>query len=466
MSPAGFAYLASHRKWIPAKHLQYISDILIDVAAGKVTRLIIDLPPRHGKSELISKYFPAWYLGKYPDHRIILASYEADFAASWGRKARDLVEEFGPAFFNINVKGTSSAAHRWDLEEYEGGMITAGAAGPISGKGANCFIIDDPIKNQDEAYSKLQRDRIWEWYRSVVYTRLNTANSAIILMMTRWHDSDLAGRLIKEMEDGGDQWTVISLPAIAEQNDLLGRSPGEPLWPERFPIKTLERIKAAVGPDWWAALYQQRPVLQQGKLFKRQFFKYFERDGDLYKLNNNDGTFKLVKVRDCWIFQTCDPAASTRTSADYFALATWAVTPAKDLLLLDMIRTRLEGPDQPGLFKQAYSRWQPRYQAVETASMGKTLFQQLLRDGLPVKDLQNTGGDIDKYTRAMPAATRMAAGTIYFLKNAGWLQDYEDELLAFDKGTHDDQVDCTSYAARCLVENMYEAEPDPFIIGI
>ncbi len=438
----------------------------MDVALGKITRLIIDLPPRNGKSELISKYFPAWYLGKFPDNRIILASYESDFAAGWGRKARDLVEEFGPEFFNINVRGTSSAAHRWDLEGHNGGMITAGAGGAISGKGANIFVIDDPIKNQDEAYSKLQRDRIWEWYRSVVYTRLDTTDSAIILMMTRWHADDLAGRLIKEMDDGGEPWTVISFPAIAEEKDLLGRTNGEPLWPERFPLETLMRIKGAIGNEWWSALYQQRPISQTGVLFKRQYFRYFERIGDIYHMYDGTGKDKAVKVADCWNFQTCDPAASTRTTADYFALGTWAVTPDNELLLLDIIRDRLEGPDQPKLFRQAYDRWHPRFQAVESTGLGKTLFQMLVREGLPVKDLQSTGGDLDKLTRARPAAVRMESGSVYFLKNAQWLPDYEDELLVFDKGTHDDQVDITAYAARCLVETFGEDETEPFFIGI
>lgn len=452
--------------WIPAPHLIYISDILAEVALGNITRLIINLPPRNGKSELISKYFPAWYLGKHPDHRIILASYEADFAAGWGRKARDLVEEFGPEYFNIGVRQTSSAAHRWDLEGYNGGMVTAGAGGAISGKGANCFIIDDPIKNQDEANSKLQRDRVDEWYKSVVYTRLDTAVSSIIIMQTRWHDDDLAGRRIKEMDKGGEKWKIVSIPAVAEKDDILGRPIGTPLWPERFPLSYLHKVKGTIGPDWWAALYQQNPIQQTGKLFKRQYFRYFTREGDIYKLFAQDGGSKSYKVSDTWIFQTCDPAASTRETADYFVLATWAVTPDNDLLLLDILRDRLEGPDQPALFKQAYDLWHPQFQAVESAGLGKTLYQMLVREGLPVQDLQSMGQDMDKLTRARPAAVRMKAGAVYFKKGAFWLQDYEDELIAFDKGAHDDQVDVTSYAARCLVETFDEDETDPYVYGV
>jgi predicted phage terminase large subunit-like protein len=201
-------------------------------------------------------------------------------------------------------------------------------------------------------------------------------------------------------------------------------------------------------------------------LFKRQYFRYFEQDADIYKLYQNDNTVKNIKVSDCWIFQTCDPAASTRTTADYFVLGTWIVTPDNDLLLLDILRDRLEGPDQPKLFKQAYDRWHPKFQAVESTGLGKTLFQMLVREGLPVKDLLSTGGDLDKVTRARPAAVRMESGSIYFKKNAHWLLEYEEEFIAFDKGTHDDQVDVTSYAARCLVETFSEDESDPFIMGI
>ena len=202
-------------------------------------------------------------------------------------------------------------------------------------------------------------------------------------MMTRWHDDDLAGRILKEAKKTGEPWLVVNLPAIAEEGDLLNRKPGEPLWPDRFSLETLHGIKEAVGPEWWSALYQQRPRIQRGMLFKRQFFRYFEPDGDLYKLHDGADNSKNVNARDCWIFQTCDPAASTSTTADYFVLATWAVTRDNDLLLLDILRDRLEGPDQPKLFKQAYDRWHPKFQAVESTGLGKTLFQMLVREGLP-----------------------------------------------------------------------------------
>lgn len=340
-------------------------------------------------------------------------------------------------------------------------MNTAGVGGPITGKGAHLLLIDDPIKNAEEAYSKTMRDKAWEWYRSTAYTRLEPGG-AIILTMTRWHQDDMAGRLIEEMNLGsGDKWEIINLPALAEANDPLGRQPGEPLWEERFPLKRLREIKAAIGTDWWNALYQQRPQAATGSIFKRQFFRYFSRGDHEFILQTPTGV-KMVPNNKVMIFQTCDPAASTKTTADYFVLETWAKTPDNDLLLLDVIRTRLEGPDQPNLFKQNYERWHPSLQVVETNSMGLTLFQSLLRLGLPVHEVK---AEVDKVIRAIPAAARMEAGTVYFMKGAPWLPDFEDELLAFNKGAHDDQVDCFSYAAYMLTNEIVDYNKDDVFLA-
>lgn len=414
--------------------------------------MIVTEPPRHGKSELISRYFPAWYLGIFPDERIILTSYEADFAASWGRKARDTVEEFGGELFGIRVRQDSSAANRWDIEGHSGGMVTAGAGGPITGRGGNVIIIDDPFKNAEEANSKRIRDKVWEWYQSTLYTRLEPGG-AIIIVMTRWHEDDLVGRLLNPEYGEVEDWEIINLPAVAEEGDVLGREPGEALWPERYDLAELKRIKKTVGSYWWNALYQQKPSPAAGNKFKRAWFRYFEIDDEHVVLHTpgEEQERKRVPLNQCWCFQTCDPAASTKTSADYFVLATWLVTPHKDLLLRDVIRMRLEGPDQPKLFEQGYRRWNPKLQGVETKSMGLTLFQTLRRKGLPVIDLK---AETDKETRALPVMARMEAGTVYFLKNGQWLGDYEDELLVFPNGEHDDQVDVTSYAGIVIARRV------------
>jgi predicted phage terminase large subunit-like protein len=442
VSPALFAHGCSHRKWLAYEYLIVLSDVLIKVAAGQIKHLMIFMPPRHGKSEMVSKYFTAWFLGHNPDKRVIFTSYEAEFAASWGRKARNILTEYGPTLFNVEVSSDSSAASSWDIAKHSGGMSTAGVGGPITGKGAHLLIIDDPVKNAEEANSKTMRDKAVEWYKSTAYTRLEPGG-AVIIIQTRWHEDDLSGRLLQEEPD---KWTVISFPALAEEGDPLNRQPGEPLSPRRYDATALEEIKATLGSYWWNALYQQHPQPLEGAIFKRQHFRYCTFSDGLYDLGP-----KKVKHIDCRIFQTCDPAASTKTTADYFVLSTWAQTPDNDLILLDVLRTRLEGPDQIPLFKQQYHRWNPVFQAVESKGLGITLYQMLVREGLPVRELK---ADKDKVTRALPAAARMESGSVYFLQGAPWLGDFEQELLSFPTGAHDDQVDTMSYAVQMIVKKQ------------
>lgn len=195
--------------------------------------LIIEAPPRHGKSEFISRYLPAWYVARYPERRVILASYAAEFARSWGRKARALVEEFGPEWFGVEVSKEQHAAVDWELADHGGGMVTAGVGGPLTGRGAHLMIIDDPVKNDEEALSERTREHHWDWWQATASTRLEPGGVAIV-MATRWHKDDLTGRLLRAASDGeGEPVTRVCLPAIATDGDYLGRQPGEPLWPER-----------------------------------------------------------------------------------------------------------------------------------------------------------------------------------------------------------------------------------------
>jgi predicted phage terminase large subunit-like protein len=434
-TPALFAQYCSRFKWFAYEYLLQLSDALIKVSNGEITHLMIAMPPRHGKSELTSKHFPAWFIGHNPDKRVILASYEADFAASWGYKARNLLIEYGH-LFNVKVSAASSARNHWDIDGHSGGMDTAGIGGPITGKGCQLLIIDDPVKNAEEANSKTYRDKAAEWYKSTAYTRLEPGG-AVVLIMTRWHEDDLAGRLLGEEPE---KWTVINFPAIAEEGDPLGRQAGEPLSPHRYDIEALEGIKSTLGPYLFNALYQQHPQPLEGAIFKQVYFKYWKPISSGYDLGH-----KRITASTCRIFQTCDPAASTKTTADYFVLGTWAQTKDNDLILLDLLRTRLEGPDQVNLFKSQYHKWNPAFQGVEIAGLGQMLYQMLVREGLPVKELKP---DKDKVTRALPAAARMEAGTIYFPAGAQWLGEFESELLSFPTGAHDDQVDVLSYAVQ------------------
>jgi hypothetical protein len=283
-SPAGFAAVASRGMWKLAPHLKLLNGCLMEIVGKTIDRLSISMPPRHGKSELVSKYFLAWYLCTFPDRRVLLASYEADFAAQWGRKVRDLVDELGPRYFGVSVRRDSSASDRWEIDGHPGGMQTAGIGGALTGKGAHLFVIDDPVKNAEEANSEAIRARNWDWYRAAAYTRLEP-DGAFVLMQTRWHEEDLAGMVLKEAKANDESWTVLNLPALSlGEGDPLNRAEGLPLWPERYDRAALLRIKATLGSYWFSALYQGSPQPAEGGVFKRSWLRSYRTDGDLYLL--------------------------------------------------------------------------------------------------------------------------------------------------------------------------------------
>lgn len=443
---AFFLEYESRCMWKRARHLELLCEKLEAVERGEILRLIITMPPRHGKSEVASKKFPAWFLGRNPEKEMIISSYGADLAYDLSRLGRETLREWGPELWGVNISKESGAVGRWGIEGHRGGLVATGVGGPITGRGAHVAIIDDPFKNDEEANSATYREKVWNWYLSTLRTRL-APNGSIVLIQTRWHEDDLAGRLIKEMKNGGEEWEVLNLPALAEEDDPLGRQPGEALWPDRFDEKALTSIKRTLGIYWWSALYQQSPRSLEGKHFKRQYFRYYTFDEEFYILHLPDGKQKRWLKDQCFFFQTCDPAGSTKTTADYFVLGTWAVTPQRELLLRDIVRERLEGPDQPALFRSGFQRWQPVIQGVEPANMGLTLFQTLQRMGLPLVELKP---DKDKVTRALPMAARYEVGAVYHLQGAPWLDDYEDELIGFPNMEYDDQVDMASYAAVVL----------------
>lgn len=442
VTPLDFAVHASKENYLPADHLILLNKYLYQVYRGDLKRLMIMMPPRHGKSSFTSMYFPAWYLSKKPDDRVIFTSYEAGFAATWGYKTRNLINEYHE-LLGVRVSSDSSAKDRWDIAGHNGGMYTAGIGGAITGKGADVLIIDDPVKNAEQAHSPTYRQKTYDWYESTAFTRLEPGGSVIIIQ-TRWNKEDLSGKILAKE---GHKWKVLSLPAFALEGDELGRNPGEPLFIDRFDTVALNEIKDTIGPYWFAALYQQNPIDEENSLFKKEYIQYCNYSGGVFDLAG-----KLVSVEECTIFQTCDPAASKKTTADYFVLCTWAMTPDSDLVLLDVLRLRLTGPDQIKLFQAQYDKWRPAAQFVEQAGVGYTLYQFLENEGLPVKPLKP--GTADKVTRALPAAARMASGKIFIISAAQktWGPDFEDEILTFPLGAKDDQVDNLSYAVMVLAE--------------
>ena len=425
---------------------------------------MVFMPPQHGKSSLISMYFPVWYLLQHPDKHILLASYEASMAEYWAGKARDIVREHGNTV-GVQINPRAQSASWWQLAGHEGYMAASGVGGPITGKGAHIAIIDDPVKNAAEAASSVYQERAWGWFRSTLYSRL-APDGAIILGMTRWDEDELAGWLLRDMASGGEQWDVLSLPAIAEEGDALGRVLGEALWPERYNLETLEQIRDTIGPYYWQALYQQRPTPPEGGLIKREWFRYFSEHDDVYELPGGP-----VKTSTCRRYVTVDLAFSERKGADYTVLCSWVLTPKDDLLLVDVIRVRLEdelmavsegkGLDDVGLMRLLWQVWEefkPAWIGVEKTAIKSSLLTYARRRGLPIRDLV---ADKDKVTRAQSAIAKMSAGGVYFRQGAAWLKTFENELLSFPHGAHDDQVDCMSYAVSESLSMWPRERPQP-----
>jgi predicted phage terminase large subunit-like protein len=434
----------------PAAHLELIDEAIVEAVWRAAERrrdrpeiILVSAPPRHGKSTITSLHAPAWYLGTFPERRVILASYEADFAATWGQKTRQLLEDHGPSLYGVRIDESSRASSRWDLHRKPGGMVTAGVGGPITGRGAHLLVIDDPLKNAEQASSPTIRDKQWEWWLSTARTRLEPA-AVVVVVMTRWHEADLAGRLLQASREGGDPVTEIRLPALAEPNDRLGRQVGEALWPERYQRAYLERTRESMGPYWFSAMYQGRPTPEEGGIFDRSDFRYFEIDGDDVVLRHPSGERKRFAAGLCKKFQVVDLAASEKETADYTVITEIWATPDLDMLVNSVVRDRVAVPDQPAFFREHHANCPVKFEAIGYQG---GIVQTMLREGFPAEAVYP---DKDKVTRAGVAGTRYRGGKVYHRAGAPWLHDFEAELLAFPAGEHDDQVDTIAYAAKHL----------------
>ena len=422
--PNRLARRISRGKWID---WEYLSVVAKKVAVTVMTagRLIIEMPPRHGKSELISHWTPVWFLDRWPDEQVILTTYDSDFAAHWGRKARNTIEE-NPEELDVRVSRDSSAAQRWETTN-GGGMITAGVGGPIMGRGGKLLIVDDPIKNWQEAQSKTIREGQINWFNSTFYTR-KEPGAAIIVLMTRWHQKDLAGYLETEHKD---KWEIIRFPALAELNDPLGRPEGKALCPDRYDEPALGDIKTALGSCFWAGLYQQRPAPLEGGIFKRNWWEYYRQQPKFDKLIQSwDTAFKKGKKtsRSC-----CETWG--RAKAGYF--------------LVDVWKDKVEYPELKRMAKALYDKWKPSIVLIEDMASGQSLTQEMKRDTkIPVKAIPVAEGD--KITRANFVSPLIEAGRGFLPKEATWLADFLDETSNFPNSEYSDQVDAMSQALNYL----------------
>ncbi len=432
-TPAGLGKADLPNIWQTPPHLQIIDSHLRGIEDGFIRRLFVAAPPRHGKSQLISHYFPAWYLLVNPSHRVILTSYEADFAAQWGRKVRDTVTKWGPLFSGVRVRDDSKAADRWEIETFGGGMQTAGAGGAITGKGSNLFIIDDPTKNSEEALSPTHRQKLWDWYLSTAETRLEPGG-AIVVTQQRWHTDDLGGRLTREQPA---LWRTLNFRAIAENDDILGRNPGGALWKERFDEEELNRRRQG-SPQWFAAQYQQHPLDLEGG-----FFKGLEKIKVIQVRPTATQFTKRVRFWDL---------ASTEAQAG--ADPDWTVGVElgrhldKSFWILDLVRVRVGPKAVRQLIRQTAERdgkELPIRIEREGGASGKIVADLIVSEELAGWKARAVRPDGSKEERAEPWASQIEAGNVCMVK-AEWNGALLAEHQAFPNGDHDDIVDGCSGA--------------------
>jgi predicted phage terminase large subunit-like protein len=419
-------------------------------------RLMICMPPQEGKSERCSRRFPEWLLDQDHDLRIAVVSYADEMARRWGGAIKRDAEMHGPESIidlEIRLREDSRAAGRWNVKDGRGGVYCVGIAGSLTGKPVDWLIIDDPFKNMEQAQSPIYQERFISFYQNVAIPRL-APGAKILLVTTRWHESDAAGWLHKH-EPG--RWRTITIPAVAEsEDDVLGRRIGEPMVSARGE-RNWSEIKASVGDYTWAALYQQRPAPAAGGLFKRGSLRYWRwLSLDRNRHDSMDGNRIAVGARDayladCWRFITMDLAASTKTSADYTVAAVWAITLEGDLVLLDGDSGRIEESGHWEMVKPLRERWSADTVFVESRMFGTTFVIDATKAGVPVKELK---AETDKITRALPASARADTGRLFLPALDSSTLDVRkivNELVQFPNGAHDDWVDVISYAARVVI---------------
>jgi len=431
------------RLWLPAvspapswtwtwPHLRLTQEYLDKVTRGEIDRLMICEPPRHGKSEMATIRYPLWRIEREPWTRVVIGSYGQDLANKFNRTARKIAVE------RFDLSDERKAAAEWSTPD-GGGMKAVGVGAGVTGHGAHLIIIDDPVKNREEANSELRRETVWNWYNDDLYTRLEPGG-AIILIMTRWHEDDLAGRIL--VSERASDWTVLNLPALAEDNDPLGRAPGEALCPDRYDEAALDRIRRG-GLNSWYALYQQRPQPPEGGMFKRPWFTI----GNVPPVVQLFGGF-------CRYWDK----AGTAEGGAYTAGVLMGRNKNGQFWVLDVIRGQWSAGERERIILQTAHTDQAAWGAVQTwveqepGSGGKESAENTIRNlaGFRVRAERVTG---DKAFRAEPYAAQAEAGNVTILR-APWTAQYLSELCAFPTGTYADQVDASSGAFNKLAGDM------------
>ena len=420
--------------FIEGEHHKIMADAFERVANGELKRLIVNMPPRHTKSEFASYLFPAWFLGKYPEKKIIQTAHTAELAVGFGRKVRNLIgnDDYQKVFKGIELSSDSKAAGRWNTNK-GGDYFAIGVGGAVTGKGADVLVIDDPHSEQEAAvgqYNTDVYDKVYEWYTSGPRQRLQPGG-AIIIVMTRWSKRDLTGQIIKNsiQKEGAGEWEVIELPAILPS--------GNALWPGFWKQEELESLKAELPVSKWNAQYQQNPTSEEGALIKREWWQEWTQ----------------TQLPQCEaIIQSWDTAFLKTQRADYSACTTWGIFnwPDEDgktipnLILLDSFKEKLEFPELKRAAYDKYWEWEPDQMIIEAKAAGSPLIFELRAMGIPVTEFTPSRGQ-DKIAR-VNAVTDLFASGVVWCPPTRWADEVVEECASFPSGDHDDLVDSTTQA--------------------
>jgi len=419
--------------FIHGRHHERMARAFEEVANGTCKRLIINMPPRHTKSEFASYLLPAWFLGKFPHKKVIQTSHTAELAVGFGRKVRNLVdsEVYKRLFPKVELQSDSKAAGRWNTN-YGGDYFAIGVGGAVTGKGADILIIDDPHSEQEAALAQINPDiynKTYEWYTSGPRQRLQPGG-AIVIVMTRWSMRDLTAQVLKAAaQRGGDEWKVIEFPAILPS--------GEPLWPEFWSKTELEVLHEELPNSKWMAQYQQQPTSDNNAIIKREWWKIWDSD---------------TPPQCEFLIQSWDTAFTKNERSDYSACTTWGVFYQPDdtgklqanIILLDTVKERMEFPELKQRALKEFKYWEPDTLIVEAKASGAPLVYELRSMGIPVQEYTPTRGN-DKIARLNAVADMFASGKVW-VPNTTWAEELVEEVASFPSGEHDDLVDSMTQA--------------------
>lgn len=414
-----------------------------DVANGLSPRLMLFMPPRSGKSELVSRNFPAWHLGNYPEHEFIATSYSSALAFKFSRSVRSLLREpdYNRVFPDTQLDPDTQSVEYWQTTQ-RGAYMAAGVSGPLTGNGMHIGVIDDPVKNREEADSENVRQSIKEWYTSTFYTRL-APGGGILIVLTRWHHDDLAGWLLEEAKNGGDQWETVVYPAIAEVDEVY-RQKGEALHPARYPLEALARIRNAIGDRDFTSLYQQRPTADEGAFFRREWMRFYDIE-------------ERPPISEMSIYAAWDLAIGKKSENDETVGVTVGIDRQERAWVLDLVHGRWDALEICDAVLDSWRLWKPSRVGIERGQIFMTLgplLRQRIKErsdwSFPLDEDGLRPGKSDKMARAAPIQGRMRQGMVYIPRHAVWREELVQQLLQFPNARHDDMVDAIAWIGQML----------------